>query len=88
MDEAPKDELGALKARLAELEEIARMQARIAELETQLLAPRTATAPADSTEPNEIETHRAELKALGVKVDQRWGVERLRDELERATAAE
>lgn len=75
-DEAPKDDMATLKARLAELEEMDAMRARIAELEGRLAAPVTDEA-------SEI---RAELKALGVTVDKRWGLDRLREELARSAA--
>ena len=67
--EAPKDDLGALKAKLAQLEEMAAMKAKIEALEAQLAMP------------NEKAELQSQLTELGVKVDQRWSVTRLREEL-------
>jgi hypothetical protein len=71
----PKDEMGALREKLQRLQEIADMQGKIAALEAQL------SRPAD-----DVDAMRAELTGLGVKVDGRWSADRLRIELERATA--
>ncbi len=75
----PVDDMAALKARLAQLEEMTSMKARIAALEAELSGK---AAPA----PDETEALRAELMALGVKVDGRWSLTRLREELDQATA--
>jgi hypothetical protein len=72
----PVDTMGKLEAELATLKKMAAMQAEIAALKVQL------ERPAD-----EAETMRAELTELGVKVDGRWSTQRLREELDRATAA-
>lgn len=71
----PRDEMAAMKAKLAQLEEMDAMRQRIADLEAKL------TRPTD-----EAQDIRQQLEALGVVVDRRWGVQRLRDELEAATA--
>ena len=73
-------EMAALKEKLATLQEMANMRAEIDRLTAQL------TRPTDA--PSEAEGLRQELTALGVKVDQRWGVSRLREELDAATAPE
>lgn len=73
----PVDREGALEAELAQLRRIASMQAEIAALKAQVNQP-AATDEADGL--------RAELTALGVAVDKRWGLPRLREELEAATA--
>ncbi len=75
LDKPDTDELGELQAKLAKLEEMAEMRAKIAALESQL------SQPVDS-----VASLRAELTALGVEFDGRWSVERLRKELDRATA--
>lgn len=76
MDAPPGDEMAALKAKLASLQEMARMRAEIADLEAQM----SGAPQEDAT------TLRSELESLGVAVDKRWGAARLRAELERATA--
>ena len=79
MDAPPGDEMAALTAKLAQLKEMARMRAEIAELEAQIGGKPAAT-------PDELDTLRSELTALGVVIDRRWGANRLREELDRATA--
>ena len=74
LNEAPKDDLSALKEKLAQLEEMAAMKAKIAALEAQL-----------SGGTDEAETLRSELAEAGVKVDRRWSLARLREELDRVT---
>jgi hypothetical protein len=74
----PADRMGALQAELDTLRRMADMQAEIDALKARL-------APKDDTD-DEATAMRAELEALGVKVDGRWSNRRLRDELERATA--
>lgn len=76
----PVDDLATLQKQLAALEEKAALRKRIAELEAQLGAP---AAPAD-----ERDDLRAQLAELGVDVDKRWAIARLREELELATAPE
>jgi polyhydroxyalkanoate synthesis regulator phasin len=74
---APTNEtIEALQRQVADLEEKAALRRKIAELEAQI-----AGKPADDPD-----AMRAELTALGVKVDGRWSVTRLREELDRATA--
>lgn len=75
----PVDDMAALTAKLARLQEMADMKARIAELEAQL-SGKAPDAPA------EVDDLRAQLTALGVVVDKRWGAARLREELDAATA--
>lgn len=74
---APGDNMAKLEAELAGLKKMAAMQTEIEVLRAQL------AKPAD-----DIETMRAELTALGVKVDGRWSAARLREELDRATDPE
>lgn len=81
LDEAPKDDIGAARARLAELEELASLRAQIAFLEAQSASP-AAVAPVDE----EVAVLRASLVSLGIKPDARWGEKRLREELDRASA--
>jgi len=71
----PADEMGALEAKLAQLQRMAQMRQQIADLEAQL-----AGRPAD-----DADDLRAQLADLGVTPDKRWGAARLREELERAT---
>lgn len=70
-------EVETLQARVQQLEQEAALRARIAELEAQLRQPG-----------DETETLRAQLRELGIEPDGRWGITRLRQELERATAPE
>lgn len=76
LDEAPApgDTVAKLEAELAGLKKMAAMQAEIEALRAQL------SKPAD-----DLDAMRAELTALGVRVDGRWSAARLREELERAT---
>lgn len=88
LDAPPGDELADLKAKLTRLEEIAAMKAKIAALEAQVSVPAASTSnPLHAVDfgddPDEL---RGQLTALGVAVDRRWGHQRLRDELDRATA--
>lgn len=69
------DEMKVLVQKRAHLQEIAAMRAEIAALEAQLAKP--------ADDPDDL---RAQLSALGVTPDKRWGAVRLREELERATA--
>lgn len=71
----PADEMAALQEKLARLQEMADMKAKIEALEAQL------AKPAD-----DLDAMRAELTALGVRVDGRWSAVRLREELDRATS--
>ena len=71
----PKDDMADLRDKLARLEEMAAMKAKIATREAQL------SRPAD-----DADELRQELIGLGVTVDKRWGIARLREELEKATA--
>lgn len=71
----PVDQMGALKAKLAQLEEMSLMRSKIAALEAEL-----------SARPEDSDDMRAQLNALGVKTDGRWSASRLREELDRATA--
>lgn len=73
---APADEMGALEAKLAQLQRMAQMRQQIADLEAQL-----AGRPSD-----DADDLRAQLVELGMTPDKRWGAARLREELERATA--
>lgn len=75
----PVDDMGALKAKLAQLEEMAAMKAKIAALEAELSGK--VPEPVD-----DLDDLRGQLFALGVKVDGRWSGQRLREELDRATA--
>jgi hypothetical protein len=54
----------------------------IADLQAEIEALKAGRAGS----PNEVEELRAELTAVGVDVDRRWGAARLREELERVTA--
>ncbi len=76
LDAPPADEMGALQAKLARLEEMAAMKTRIAALEAQL----------SDKPPDDIEELRAQLSDLGVDVDLRWNVRTLRAKLDQATA--
>lgn len=71
----PKDDMAKLEQELAHLRKIAELREEIARLTAQNSAP-----------VGESDDLRSQLIALGVKVDQRWGVPRLRDELDAATA--
>jgi hypothetical protein len=71
---APVDNMAKLEAELASLKKMAAMQAEIEALRAQLAKPS-----------DESEELRAQLTELGVKVDGRWSIHRLRDELEKAT---
>lgn len=68
----PREAVEALARKVEVLEREAALKARIAELEALLNA-----SPVD-----EIESLRAKLHAAGVEVDKRWGLARLRQELE------
>lgn len=76
----PTDKMGALEAELANLRKMAAMQAEIDALKAQMS---TKAAP-DTDETDQL---RADLTGLGVVIDKRWGVSRMREELERATAS-
>jgi hypothetical protein len=81
---APSSEtIDVMRAKIADLEEKAALRARIAELEAAMAgrAPVLPTVSAD--DPEEL---RAQLVSLGVEVDRRWGLARLRQELDAATA--
>lgn len=83
LGQAPsKDAIAALQAKVADLEEKAELKRRIAELEARL-AGRPAPVAQETSE--DADSLRAQLQALGVRVDMRWGLQRLRDELEEAT---
>lgn len=71
----PTNNMERLEAELAGLKKMAAMQAEIEALRAQL------AKPAD-----DIETLRAQLVALGKKPDGRWSADRLREELDLATA--
>lgn len=75
LDAPPADEMSAMRAKLAHLEELAAMKAKIAALEAQL------AKPAD-----DADDLRGQLADLGITADKRWGLPRLREELDRATA--
>jgi len=79
MDAPVADEMAELKAKLKRLEEMAEMRRKIAALEAEIAAPKLV---------DDAETLRAELIALNVIPDKRWGAARLREELDRATAPE
>lgn len=68
----PREAVEALARKVEALETEAKLRARIAELEAQLNA-----SPVD-----EVEMLRQQLTRAGVEVDKRWGVARLRQELE------
>jgi hypothetical protein len=70
----PVNDLARLEAELEGLRKIAAMQAEIEALKAQIAA-----------KPEDVESLKADLVALGVTVDGRWSVKRLREELERAT---
>lgn len=70
----PVDERDALMEKLARLKEIADLKAQIAAMEA-------GVAPED-----EAAGLRVQLEDLGVHVDLRWRIPRLREELEKATA--
>ena len=72
---APGDNMAKLEAELGTLRKMAAMQAEIEALRAQMARP-----------PEDPEAMRAELTSLGVRFDGRWSVQRLRDELDRATA--
>lgn len=68
-------EVETLRAKVAHLEEVAALKAKIAELEGR-----------GSQAPDEAEQIRVQLRELGIEPDGRWGLPRLRQELEAATA--
>ena len=76
---APGDKMAALETELAMLRKMADMQAEIERLKAGMA--RAVAAPA-----SEADDLRQQLATLGVDVDRRWGVSRLREELEAATA--
>lgn len=67
-----RETVDALQARVQQLETEASLRARIAELEAKLHQPQ-----------DDADELRAELAAHGVEVDGRWGVARLRAELDK-----
>lgn len=77
--EQPVDDLAAMEEKARQLEEKLAMMERLAALEAKIAA---LTAPKH----DEADDLRAQLQALGRRVDMRWSVTRLRDELEAATA--
>lgn len=82
-----KDAVDALQARVAQLETEASLKERIRELEAQLAGDKEAPKPmARNPEAAEEDQLREQLTELGVEVDGRWGLLRLRRELEAATA--
>lgn len=72
---APADKMAALETELANLRKMAEMQQEIDRLRALTSRPS-----------GEADDLRQQLETLGVAVDKRWGVQRLRDELEAATA--
>lgn len=72
----PENKMAALESELAQLRKMAEMQEEIDRLRSQMARPAT----------DDAEDLRQQLTALGVAVDKRWGVARLREELESATA--
>ena len=77
----PQEDLAAMEEKARQLEEKLAMMERLAALEAKIAA---LTAPKH----DEADDLRAQLQALGRRVDMRWSVARLRDELEAATAPE
>lgn len=71
----PVDERSKLLAELETLRENQRLRQEIDRLKAEMAAP-----------PDDVEDMRAQLTAIGISVDKRWGAPRLREELERATA--
>ncbi len=86
---APSSEtIDALRTKVADLEEKAALRRRIADLEAQV-AGRGTSQPVESAfdmldDPEDIRVH---LIEMGVEVDRRWGLPRLRQELEQAQRA-
>lgn len=72
---SPADEMARLEAELATLRKMQDMQAEIEALKAKIAPPA-----------EDVEQMRADLAALGVKVDGRWSAAKLRQELEAATA--
>jgi hypothetical protein len=85
MDEpdAP-NRMSRLEGELAALRREADLRAEIDELRAKLTQPHQFSAPI-SVPADNADDLRAELASLGVVVDKRWGTQRLRDELDRAT---
>lgn len=82
-----REAVDALQARVAQLETEAALKARIQELEALIAGKEAAPKPvARNPESAEEEQLRQQLTELGVEVDGRWGLLRLRRELETATA--
>jgi hypothetical protein len=75
------DTVVQLQRQVEELEEKAALRRRIADLEAQI-AGKAAPAPVGDEEVAQL---RASLKEYGLHVDMRWGLQRLRDEMERVT---
>ncbi len=73
-----------LQRQVEELEEKAALRRRIAELEAQISGK---PAPVASTE-DEVTALRKSLAEYGLAVDMRWGLQRLRAEMDRATQPE
>lgn len=71
----PKDDMATLRTKLEQLEEMAAMKAKIAALEAQVMRPA-----------DDADDLRQELAGLGITADKRWGLARLREELDKATA--
>ena len=76
---APADNMAKLEAELANLRKMAAMQAEIEALRAQLATP-VPMALSDET----VDDLRSQLTELGVKVDRRWSVGKLREELDNA----
>lgn len=74
----PENKMAALENELASLRKMAEMQAEIDRLRSQMARPAG----------DEVDDLRQQLTALGVKVDNRWAIARLREELDAATAPE
>ncbi len=94
---APTNEtIEVMRAKIADLEEKAALRARIAELEAAMKKASVAGAfvatgsghapPENVAALAEAEDIREQLRHLGVELDGRWGIARLRQELESATA--
>jgi len=73
----PVDQMAAMRKELEDLREMQRLRKEIDDLKAQL-----------TPQPDDVEELRAQLLALDIKPDNRWGAPRLREELEKATAPE
>lgn len=77
-NDQPANQMETLERKLADLKRMADMQAEIERLTAKLSGQPAAL--------DEVSDIRGQLEASGVAVDKRWGLAKLREELERATA--